>query len=521
MRWIDYFDRGWEINPDGACLIDDDADGGATTHSYAEVRNLTLRIAGALMDGGFERGQHGAVLSPNHPLSVAATLSIMRAGLVWVPLNPRNGLSDNAEILDSFDCDILFFHSDFADALDLFRKTAPRIRRYICLDRDLGDQSLDAYIRDQAAVPRPLDYEMTDTVMMAGTGGTTGTPKGVMQTHRATELQTLQIMGLMPFRQGARYLVAPPLTHAAGYMTYPIFAQGGTVILQRAPNVERFLKAVEKWRPTCAFLPPTVIYAILADPAAATTDFSSFEYFIYGASPMSPVKLREAISAIGPVFLQMFGQTETLFPLTYLPPAGHFADGHVLPDDKLRTCGRAAPGVEMAIIAPDGALLPDGEVGELVCRTQMVMKGYYKSPEATAGANAHGWFHTGDMGYRDSDGLHYIVDRSKDMIISGGFNVYSQEVEAAVLSHPAVQECAVIGVPDEKWGEAIKAVVELNPGQSLDADELIAHCKAAIGSVKAPKSIDVVDEIPRSAVGKVLKRKLRDKYWAGQARRVG
>lgn len=525
MRWIDYFDRGWEICPDGPCLIDDDAEGGPETWTYTEVRDLTLRIASALHAAGFEVGQHGAVLTPNHPLGVGATLAMMRAGLVWVPLNPRNGLADNAEILHRFDCDVLFFHSEFAGALDQFRETAPNIRRYICLDADHGDGSLENFIEGQPAAFEPFDYDPLDTVMMAGTGGTTGTPKGVMQTHRATNLQTLTIMATMPFRKRPVYLAVAPLTHATGYITYPIFAQGGVVALQRAPNVKRVLEAIPRHRVNCTFLPPTVIYALLAEPGVRDVDFNSLDYFIYGASPMSPSRLREAFGVMGPVFLQMFGQTETLFPLTWFLPEDHFTGrdmaGELLPDAQLRSCGRAAPGVEMAIMAEDGALLPDGEIGELVCRTEMVMKGYYRNPEATAEANAHGWFHTGDVGFRDPDGLYYIVDRAKDMIITGGFNVYSTEVEAAVLSHPAVKECAVVGVPDEKWGEAIKAVVELKPGETVSEADLIAHCKAAIGSVKAPKSVDVIDEIPRSAVGKVLKRELRDRYWQGQERQVG
>lgn len=526
MRWIDYFDRGWEINPDGPCLIDDDdADGQAKTYTYTEIRDLTLRIAGGLIDSGFTRGRHGAVLSFNHPLSVASALAIMRAGLVWVPLNPRNGLAENAALLESFDCDILFFHSDFIDALDLFREQAPSIERFVCLDSDATGDSLDTFIAGQDVVERPFEYDPLDTVMMAGTGGTTGTPKGVMQTHRGTNLQTMLMMATMPFRKRPVYLAVAPLTHAAGYFTYPIFAQGGTVVLQRAPNIGRFLEAIPKHCVSCTFLPPTVIYSVLSNPGIRDVDFSSLEYFAYGASPMSASRLREAIEILGPVFVQVFGQTETLFPLTWLPREEHFVDGvlggEVVSDEKLRTCGRAAPGVKMAIMAEDGALLPDGEVGELVCRTEMVMKGYYKNPEATAEANAHGWFHTGDLGLRDRDGYFYVVDRAKDMIITGGFNVYSTEVESAVLTHSAVQECAIIGVPDDKWGEAIKAVVELKPGQQVDADTLIKHCKAAVGSVKAPKSVDFVDEIPRSPVGKVLKRELRSKYWSGKDRQVG
>jgi len=528
MRWIDYFDRGWQISPDGPCLIDDDASGDPTVHTYTEIRNLTLRIAGALEDAGIGKGRHGAVLSPNHPLSVAATLAIMRAGLVWVPLNPRNALAENAGILDRFDCDVLFYHHSFADSLAEMQRKAPRIQRWICLDPAEDDpvaESLASFIANQAAEERVFAYDPLDTVMMAGTGGTTGEPKGVQQSHRATEIQTLAIMAVMPFQRRPVYLAVAPLTHATGYITYPIFAQGGTVVLQRAPDVARVLAAIPRHSVSALFLPPTVIYALLDDPGVRDVNFSSLEYFIYGASPMSPSRLREAIAVMGPVFFQMFGQTETLFPLTWLSREEHFVDGKIgsaiAADDRLRTCGRAGPGVDVAIMDPDGRLLPDGEVGEIVCRTEMVMTGYYKNPDATAEASAHGWFHTGDMGRRDGEGYFYIVDRVRDMIITGGFNVYSTEVESALHAHPAVGECAVVGVPDEKWGEAIKAVVELKAGSQAGEDELISHCKALIGSVKAPKSVDFIEQIPRSAVGKVLKRALRDGYWAGHDRQVG
>lgn len=518
MRWIDYFDRGWELNPGGPCIVDDE-DG--SIHSYTDIRDLTLRLANALHTEGFRPGAHGAVLSLNHPLAVAATLSIMRAGLVWVPLNPRNAESENGWILDAFDCDILFYHSDFAEAAERFREQAPNIKRFVCLDRmDIDNPSLEEFVRDHRTDFPGFDYQATDTVMMAGTGGTTGRPKGVMQSHRATELQVLTIMATMPFERRPVYMAVAPLTHATGYITYPIFAQGGTIVVQRQPVPKNILAAIPRHKVSCLFLPPTVIYALLAEPDVRKHDYSSLEYFIYGASPISAARLAEAIEVFGPM-MQMFGQTETLFPLTYLPPEEHFVDGKIAPAERLTSCGRAAPGVEIAVMAEDGALLPQGEIGELVIRSGMVMKGYYKNAEATAEANAHGWYHTGDMGYRDPEGYFTIVDRTKDMIITGGFNVYSTEVEGALLAHEAVQECAVIGVPDEKWGEAIKAVVETRDGAKVTEEELIAFAKARIGSVKAPKSVDFVDSIPRSAVGKVLKRELRDKYWEGRGRRVG
>lgn len=283
MRWIDYFDRGCEINPNGACLIDDDAAGGARTYSYSEIRKLTQRIAAGLINAGFARGQHGAVLSFNHPLSVAATLALMRAGIVWVPLNPRNGLADNAALLASFDCDVLFYHSDFAEALDLFRQQAPGIRRFVCLDKDAGDDALQHFMVAEAHELPPIDYAPDDTVMMAGTGGTTGTPKGVMQTHRASNLQTMLFLATMPAQKTPAYLAVAPLTHATGYLTYPVFAQGGKIVLQRAPNIGRMLKAIPEHQVTMTFLPPTVIYSMLSEPGIEQVDFSSMEYFAYGA----------------------------------------------------------------------------------------------------------------------------------------------------------------------------------------------------------------------------------------------
>ena len=270
------------------------------------------------------------------------------------------------------------------------------------------------------------------------------------------------------------------------------------------------------------YLPPTAIYALLASPAVKAYKLSSLRYFLYGAAPMAPEKLRDCLKTFGPVMCQMFGQTETLFPIAYLSPRDHLGDdGQPADGNRLTSCGRAAPFALLGIMDDQGALLADGEIGELVVRSNSVMAGYFKNPEETARANAFGWHHTGDIGYRDERGFYFVVDRKKDMIVTGGFNVWSIEVEKVIQSHPAVMDCAVIGVPDQKWGEAIKAIVELKPGQKASEDELVALCKEQIGSVKAPKSVEFVTTLPRSAVGKVLKRELRDRFWQGQARRVG
>ena len=519
MRLVDYFDRGFELNPDGACVIDA---GDGSSLSYREVRQLTLKGGQALVDAGFSQGAKGAVLSPNHPLAVAATLSLMRSEVTWVPLNPRNSKQDNAYILDAFDCDILFYHSQFADIVNDYRRDISGLKLFVCLDREDGDNPafLD-WLADQPEDDIPHAYNPEGMVMMAGTGGTTGQPKGVMQTHRSLEMQVLIVSSVVPFRKPPVYYAVAPLTHAAGYLVYPVFARGGCIVVEGKPDTQAILAAIPRFGVTMLFLPPTLIYLLLAEREVRNFDYSSLEYFIYGAAPMSPARLAEAIDVFGPVMTQMFGQTESLFPLTFLAPEDHFVAGEIAPAERLRTCGRVAPGIELAIMDDAGNLLPDGETGEIVVRSQMMMTGYYKSPEATEEAFRHGWYHTGDVGYRDADGFYFIVDRAKDMIITGGFNVYSTEVEAAIMSLDAVRECCVIGVPDEKWGEAIKAVVELKPDRQIAADEVIAHCKDQIGSVKAPKSVDFIDEIPRSAVGKVLKRELRATYWQDRDRQVG
>ncbi len=327
-----------------------------------------------------------------------------------------------------------------------------------------------------------------------------------------TNLETMTAITLMayPFTGTPVYLALAPLTHAAGVLCFPILCLGGEVVIMRTPDVGGFLEHVERHRVTHAFLPPTIIYMLLAHEALDSTDLSSFQCLWYGAAPMSPTRLEEALTRIGPVLGQLFGQSEAPMMISTLPPAEHFLPDGSVAHGRLASAGRAAPLVTLAIMGEDGALLPGGERGEIVVRSSLVMPGYYKNPEATAEAGAHGWHHTGDIGFLDEDGYLFIVDRAKDMIISGGFNVYSTEVEQAVMSHPDVQDCAVIGLPDEKWGERVVAVVQPHAGADVDAAALTAYVKERIGSVKAPKQVEVWPDLPRSKVGKVLKTEIKD-----------
>jgi len=268
------------------------------------------------------------------------------------------------------------------------------------------------------------------------------------------------------------------------------------------------------------FLPPTVIYALLEVPGIEKRDFSSLRYILYGAAPMSLEKLRRAIEVFGPVMHQGYGQTEAPGSIAFLRPGDHFVDGKVAPDRRLSACGLPAVTNAIAIQDDDGKPLSQGESGEICIAGDIVMKGYYKQREKTAETIIDGWLHTGDIGHLDAEGFLHITDRKKDVIISGGFNVYPSEVEQVIWSHPSVLDCAVIGVPDEKWGEAVKAVIELKPGSAAAPEDVIALCKERLGSVKAPKSVDFVTSLPRSPVGKVLKKDIRATYWTQADRKI-
>src|SRR5690349_21505843 len=283
---------------------------------------------------------------------------------------------------------------------------------------------------------------------------------------------------------------------------------GGRVVIMHHPDIGEFLALIGRYRVTHTFLPPTVIYMLLDHPALDAADRSSLQCFWYGAAPISATRLAEALKRIGPM-AQLFGQTEAPMMISMMAPADHYNPDGSIAMERLASAGRIGALVQAGIMDGDGKLLPTGSRGEIVVRGSLVMEGYYKNPEATAEASAQGWHHTGDIGYIDGDGYLYIVDRAKDMIITGGFNVYSIEVENALRAHEAVQDCAVIGLPDEKWGERIVAVVQPRAGQQIDAAALAGFVKAQIGSVKTPKQIEVWDDLPRSKVGKVLKPDIR------------
>ena len=286
------------------------------------------------------------------------------------------------------------------------------------------------------------------------------------------------------------------------------------------PNPQLIAEAIEKYRVSHLFLPHTVVYMMLALPDIRERDYSSLQHFLVGAAPTSLEKLKEAIEIFGPVMTEAFGQSEAPASITAKAPWDYMnADGSIN-ERRLASIGRPCVNNRVAILDDDGNELARGAAGEICVRGELVTPGYYKNPEATAEVRKFGWHHTGDVGVMDDEGFVTIVDRKKDMIITGGFNVFPNEVEQVLSGHAAVQDCAVIGIPDEKWGEAVKAVIQLKQGQQCSGDELISLCKRELGGVKAPKTVDFIDELPRSPAGKVLKTDLRKQYWQGQQRAV-
>ncbi|WP_340540360.1 acyl-CoA synthetase [Nocardioides sp. GXZ039] len=507
MRLADYLDKGASLGPDAACLTTD-----GVTSTYAEVQALSHRIAGGLRARGVAPGDTVAILSANDPVAFTAVFGISRAGAVWCPINPRNEAAENRELLELFDCSVLIFQASFAPLVDQIRGELPALTTLVCLDADL-DWALtwDDLLSGGADGDDVEHPGVDDLAMIVGTGGTTGRPKGVLLTNR--NLETMSAITLMsyPFEGRPVYLALAPLTHAAGVLCFPVLAHGGEIVVMRSPDVGAFLEHVERHGVTHTFLPPTLIYMLLAHQALESTDLSSLQCFWYGAAPMSVARLEEALTRIGPVMAQLFGQTEAPMMIATLPPREHFRDDGSIALERLSSAGRPAPLVTVSIMGSDGALLPPGETGEIVVRGSLVMAGYHRNPEATAEASEHGWHHTGDVGYLDPDGYLFIVDRAKDMVITGGFNVYSTEVEQALMAHRDVQDCAVIGLPDEKWGERVVAVVQPRAGARPDPAELTAFVKGRIGSVKAPKQIELWDDLPRSKVGKVLKTDIKDR----------
>jgi acyl-CoA synthetase (AMP-forming)/AMP-acid ligase II len=519
MRIIDYFDNGVKYYPANTAFIDIDQGGASMT--YAEAQPVTHRIAGAMHANGYQQGCHVGILAPNSTIAFLTLLGLFRAEAVWLPINPRNTVATNIDLLTRFDGELLFYHTEFeAEAIEIMA-AVPGIREAVCINGEGSvGKSLDAWSNGCPQTHQMGPADMDAVFAVFPTGGTTGKSKGVVITNRNIYTMYQNFYAHFSYYDNSCHLVVAPMTHSAGLIGCIHFARGGTnaIMSKAAPGL--ICDAIEQYRVTHLFLPPTVVYMMLALPDVGGRDYSSLIHMLVGAAPTSLEKLKEAIRVFGPVMTEAFGQSEAPAAITAKAPWDYMDQDGTINERRLASIGRPCVNNKVAILDEEGRELGNGEAGEICIQGQLVTAGYYKNPEATAEVRQFGWHHTGDIGVMDDEGFITIVDRKKDMIITGGFNVFPNEVEQVLNGHAAVQECAVVGVPDDKWGEAVKAVVQLKQGGVCEESTLIELCKQQLGSVKAPKSVDFVDDLPRSPAGKVLKVDLRKAYWGGQSRAV-
>ena len=494
---------------------------GDTIASYRDVRESTSQMVQALQSFGLGKGSKVAVLSANRPEVLSNIAAMQLNGSIGSPLHPLGSLDDHCYVLEAAEIDALVFDPTvFEDHVGALKARLPQLQLLAFGPTVAGE---DYLARAATFEPQPLvapDVDPDDVSSITFTGGTTGKPKGVMSTHRVTAYMTQIQMAEWEFPEELRMLIATPLSHAAAAFFIPVLQQGGAFYVMQGFSPDDFFDMVEQHKITTTMLVPVMLYFLLDSPRSATADMSSMETIFYGASPMNPSRLKEGLEKWGQVFYQFFGQSEAPMVLANMRRGDHDTSK----PERLASCGRPSPWVHMALLDGEGNPVPKGEPGEICIRGPLVMKGYKDMPEQTAEAFAGGWLHTGDVGRLDDEGFLYIVDRTKDMIVTGGFNVFPREVEDVLGTHEAVAQVVVIGVPDEQWGEAVKAVVVLKPGFE-SSDELVQSMQSLVkdakGSVQSPKSIDFVDGIPLTPVGKPDKKAVRAQYWEGNERGVG
>ncbi|GAC1542015.1 MAG: fatty acid--CoA ligase [Acidimicrobiales bacterium] len=486
------------------------------TYTFAELAERSARVANALVAAGVGAGDRVAILSKNSPVFYELLFGCNAIAATVVGLNWRLVRAETVAIVRDAEPSLVVAAPDLVDLLDL-DELAARGTPVITLDDAYDAWLADAPSTDIGAVGSP-----DDVAFILYTSGTTGLPKGAMLTNANMSYTARIASEVWGFGPDSVNLVAMPLFHIGG-IGYGLMAltQGGHTVVSREADPATLISLIERHRVTHSFFVPAVVQSLLSDGRSATADFSSLELLVYGASPIAETQLREALDVLGCRFTQAYGMTETAGTVVSLPPEDH--DPGSPRSHLLRSCGLALPWLEVRITdPPSGAEATVGEVGEIWIRSGQNMKGYRNNPVATGEAlTPEGWLRTGDAAYRDDEGYIYLVDRIKDMIISGGENVYPAEVENALIAHPAVEEVAVIGVPDPRWGETVKAIVVLGANRSATAEEIVGFARKGLAKYKCPTSVDFVDSLPRNASGKVLKKELRKEYWKSHDREIG
>ena len=485
--------------------------------TYSQAYDALGRIVTVLHEAGLCPGQGIGLLSPNRPEVWYSQVAPGYLGASYTALHPMGSLDDHVFACDEAELRMLFVDPSYIErGAEILERSAAVEQLFTFGPADAGRDLLALM---EAATPTPLDQCEIDPEAihwLLYTGGTTGIPKAARLSDRAIGFMAMSTAIGWDLPKQRNYLAVSPVSHAAGMLVTSTLLGGGNVTMLKAWEPAHWCDTVQANDITVALLVPTMVYSLLDSGALDSADLSTLETIMYGASPMAPARLREGIERIGPVFCQLYGQTECTGIITSLWRHQH----DLSRPDRFASCGQAMPGVRISLRNDDNEPVGPGEAGEICVQSPGIMSGYHKRQELTEETLAGGWLHTGDIGRRDEDGYYYLVDRKKDMIVSGGFNIFPSEIEQVLAEHPSVSAAAVIGVPDSKWGEAVKAVIVPRPGQEVNTAELEAMVKERKGRHHAPKSFDIVGELPLTAVGKPDKKSLRDPYWVDHERGV-
>ncbi|HIF72712.1 MAG TPA: long-chain-fatty-acid--CoA ligase [Dehalococcoidia bacterium] len=491
--------------------------------SYGEASDQINRVAQAFVASGIEKGTRFAILSNNSVEYVYLYYGASKAGVVLVTLNYRLVPSEWTYIINDAGAEMLFVSRQYQDQIDDIKDELESVKQLVVVGgkSKLGWTDFHDWITDQSTSPPELTISSDDDALQMYTSGTTGLPKGAVLSHNNLTANLAQSAPAIEFQPNDRVLIVMPLYHvAAAWFVFSAIHRGASLYIQEDFVPAETVRALDEDGIQCVVLAPSLIQICLQTvPDIAQRSYPDLRLMVWGASPIAADTLRQALDAFKCEFVEAYGMTELSPIITTMSYADHLRAMAGSPG-LIESAGRAITGTEIRIVDEDDIPVANGVMGEIVVRGPQVMKGYWNKPEATAEAIRDGWMHTGDAGTLDDEGYLYIQDRIKDMIVSGGENVYPGVVEKVLFKHPAIADAAVIGVPDEQWGETVKAVVVLGDGQSVSEDEVIDFCRDQMGGFQRPRSVDFIDELPRNSSGKVLKRELREPYWVGHGRRV-
>lgn len=484
--------------------------------TYRELEEKVNGFSRALSGLGIGKGDRVAIWMKNCIEYVICDFAVAKTGAVKVPFNHMLGEQEAAYRLHDSGAAAIICDADFYQpALRIIE--GARVKPTVITTGEESELNLNSLISRAPGPPPKVDLTQDDLAAIMYSGGTTGLSKGVMHTHKSLISIVYSQLVEWEVERGAVTLVVAPLPHAAGFGLLSFMLKGGTQIIHQGFHPVTFCEAVQREKVTFSFLVPTMIYVILDMwEHLKHFDLSSLKTLMYGAAPMAPARIRQAISLWGPVLMQGYALMEAANQVISLSKEDHLSTD----EKRLSSCGRSVIMAQVKVVDGEGNEAPPGVIGEIVLRSPHVMKGYWNKEEETGEALRGGWLHSGDMAWQDEEGYFYIVDRKKDMIITGGMNVYSSTVEKALFEHPSVRQAAVIGVPDEKWGEAVKAFVVIDQQAPVSEEELIRYCKEKLSRYEAPKSVEIVESVPVTPIGKVNKKKLRELYWSGHQRQV-